>query len=70
MQYWYNITTGRVESDEDRGPGDDVMGPYATADEAGHALETARRRTEEWDQADREWAERGAAPGRSEAEPD
>ena len=31
------------------------MGPYATEQEAHDAFATARKRTEEWDQADREW---------------
>ncbi|MBK8469663.1 MAG: methionine aminopeptidase [Actinomycetales bacterium] len=61
MQYWYNIAKGQVETDEDRGPGEDVLGPYDTADEAAHALEIARRKTEEWDAEDRAWDQGGAA---------
>jgi hypothetical protein len=33
-------------------PGKDRLGPYQTADEAAHALETVKRRNEEWDAAD------------------
>ena len=33
-------------------PGRERLGPYATREEAEHALETARRRTEEWDAQD------------------
>jgi hypothetical protein len=60
MQYWYNIRTGQVETDDERSQNDDVMGPYASRDEAAAALATARARTERWDEEDREWEERGA----------
>lgn len=63
MQFWYNVATGQVESDDERSPGADVLGPYDTAEEAAHALESARRRTQEWDAQDREWDQRGAAAG-------
>lgn len=63
MQYWYNVATGRVESDDERAPGADVMGPYGSADEAAQALETARRKTDQWDAEDKAWDERGATPG-------
>ncbi len=64
MQYWYNVSTGRVESDDERSQGAEVMGPYASEEEASHALETARARTEAWDEEDRAWDSRGAGePG-------
>ena len=31
------------------------MGPYDTEDDASRALETARRKTEHWDEEDRAW---------------
>lgn len=55
MAYWFNINTGTVETDENRSRGEDVMGPYATEEEATHALETARAKTERWDEEDRAW---------------
>jgi len=63
VQYWYNVTTGRVESDEERSRGADVLGPYSSQDEASKALETARARTEKWDREDREWQEGGTGTG-------
>jgi hypothetical protein len=33
------------------------LGPYATADAASRALDTARQRTESWDSQDEEWDE-------------
>lgn len=60
MAYWFNIETGRVESDENRSQNADVMGPYDTEAEAASALSTARAKTEEWDEQerrDREWGD-------------
>ncbi len=53
MTYWYNISTGQVEEDSRHSRKDDLMGPYPTAEEAAAALETARKRTEAWDEEDR-----------------
>ncbi|HEU4332811.1 MAG TPA: methionine aminopeptidase [Lapillicoccus sp.] len=61
MSYWYNTATGQVETDDNRGQAQDVMGPYDTEEEAAHALQSARERTEKWDAEDREWNARGAA---------
>jgi hypothetical protein len=52
-----------VETDANRSIGERVMGPYDTEEEARHALETARARNEKWDEEDREWEQRNAAPG-------
>ncbi len=64
MQYWFNVSTGKVESDDERSQGAEVLGPYASQAEAGRALDTARARTEEWDEEDRRWNAGGT--GRSE----
>jgi hypothetical protein len=58
-QYWFNTRTGRVETDVDRGQGADLMGPYATHGEAAAALDSARKRTEAWDEEDRRWRDGG-----------
>jgi hypothetical protein len=63
MSFWYNVDTGQVETDENRSRGANIMGPYATEAEARGALESARARTEKWDEEDRKWAHRGEAPG-------
>lgn len=55
MPYWYNVATGKVETDEDRSQDADVLGPYDTEAEAARALETARENTERWDEEDRRW---------------
>jgi hypothetical protein len=55
VAYWYNVDTGKVETDETKGRGDELMGPYDTEDEASRALEIARQKTERWDEEDRAW---------------
>jgi hypothetical protein len=57
MAYWYNVSTGQVESEENKSQSADLMGPYDTEAEAARALETARERTEAWDEEDRRWDE-------------
>lgn len=63
MSYWYNTATGQVETDENRGQAQDVMGPYETEAEAARAIQSAHERTEKWDAEDREWNARGSASG-------
>jgi hypothetical protein len=49
--FWYCLKHRAVE----HGPGcraKDRLGPYSSREEAEHALETVRRRNEEWDAAD------------------
>ena len=58
MKYWYNIGTGQVEEDSETARKDDLLGPYATREEAQNALQHARENTERWDEEDRrerEW---------------
>lgn len=56
-QYYFNLRTGKVEALEDKSPSQEVLGPYATRAEAERALESARARTEAWDEEDRRWDE-------------
>jgi hypothetical protein len=56
-QFWYNLRTGGVETDYDKSQGKDLMGPYATPAEAENALQSARERTQRWDDEDRRWRE-------------
>jgi hypothetical protein len=46
--WWFCLKHHAVEPDAGC-PGKDRLGPYATREEAEHALETVRRRNEEWD---------------------
>ncbi len=56
-KFWFNIRTGKVETEYDKSQGQDLMGPYATEAEAEHALQSAAARTEEWDEEERRWRE-------------
>lgn len=60
MSYWYNVDTGTVQSDAERGQNANVLGPYETAEEASRALETAREKTDRWDEEERQWEEKGS----------
>ncbi|HYK28775.1 MAG TPA: hypothetical protein VEV61_12485 [Streptosporangiaceae bacterium] len=51
-RWWFCLKHMTVESDETC-PGKDRLGPYATREEAENALETVRRRNEEWDAQDK-----------------
>ena len=55
MQYWYNTETGEVEAASQKSSWKHLMGPYPTREAAAQALETASRRTENWDQEDEDW---------------
>lgn len=60
MSWYFNVSTGKVETDVDHSRVDNLLGPYATEAEAARALETARERTQAWDEEDRREAqERG-----------
>lgn len=55
MAYWYNVDSGQVEQDGATQPKGNLMGPYDTQEQAQQALESAARRTKEWDDDDRAW---------------
>jgi hypothetical protein len=50
--WWYCLRHHTVEQGAGC-PAKDRLGPYATREEAQRALETVRRRNEEWDAQDR-----------------
>jgi hypothetical protein len=54
-QFFYNVSTGQVEDLANRGQSKDLLGPYPTREAAAAALETARAKTEAWDEEDRRW---------------
>ena len=56
-QFWFNVDTGQVEEDSGKGRAENLLGPYPTREAAAAALETARARTESWDEEDRKWRE-------------
>ena len=52
-EYWYNIETHEVEEGR-RSDWSKVMGPYPSREAATHALDTARARTQKWEDEERE----------------
>ena len=53
QRWWYCLKHNTVER-EPACPAKDLLGPYPTKDAAEHALDTVRRRNEEWDAQDRD----------------
>jgi hypothetical protein len=47
-RWWFCLKHNSVEQGAGC-PGKDRLGPYATKEEAQNALETVKRRNEEWD---------------------
>jgi hypothetical protein len=52
QRWWYCLRHNTVETDDTDCPGKDLLGPYPTPEAAARALETVRRRNEEWDAQD------------------
>ena len=48
QHWWFCLTHKAVEPDAGC-PGKDRLGPFPTPEAAANALETVRRRNEEWD---------------------
>ena len=55
MAFWYNVATKQVETDDKRSQSVDLLGPFATRDEAEQALESAHARTDKLEAEDAEW---------------
>lgn len=52
-QWWYNDRTRQVEQGL-KSPNRDHIGPFATREEAEHALDTVARNNRKWDEEDAE----------------
>lgn len=59
-QFYFNLTTGTVEEGQ-QSPGTELMGPYATREEASRALQIAADRNKAWDEENAEWEGEGSA---------
>jgi hypothetical protein len=57
--FYYNVNTGQVER-WGQSPETDLLGPFATAEEAANALEIIRLREERKEAEDRAWREDGS----------
>lgn len=58
-EFWFNVATKQVEEGH-QSNSTDLMGPYATRQDAQRALDAAKENTEKWDAADKEWNEGSA----------
>ena len=52
QQSWWFCVKHKTVEPEDGCPAKDRLGPYPTREAAAHALETAKKRNEEWDKQD------------------
>lgn len=55
-RYFWCLRHERVETDTNRCPATERLGPYPSATEAQNALERVRQRNEAWDAEDARWA--------------
>jgi len=55
VQWYWSLTEERAVRADERGPSDEVLGPYASEAEAVNWKQKAEARNEAWEQADREW---------------
>ena len=54
-QFWFNTKTKQVEQGR-QSHYTDLMGPYASREEAQKALDTAASRNDAWDDEDDRWS--------------
>jgi hypothetical protein len=54
-QWYWDLKKGHAVPASERGPADDVLGPYPSKDEAEHWRDRLEERNEAWEQADKEW---------------
>lgn len=53
-EYFFNTTTGLVEEGR-QSSWEHLLGPFATAEAAVHALDTAADKSDAWDDDDKAW---------------
>jgi hypothetical protein len=53
--YYWCLSHHRVETEDDKCPAVNRLGPYNSAEEAEHALDRVRERNETWDAEDARW---------------
>jgi hypothetical protein len=59
MAFWFNVSTDKVEDDDNKSPQDRLLGPFDTHGEAEQALAHAKENTERWDAQDKAWDDAG-----------
>lgn len=61
-EWYWDLTKQQAVRADERGPGDEVLGPYPTREAAENWRDTVEQRNESWDDADEEWADWGETP--------
>ena len=54
IEYFFNTSTGMVEEGR-QSSGQHLLGPFATFDDAAHALDIASGKSDAWDADDKAW---------------
>lgn len=54
-QWWYDLAKGRAVRDDERGPGQDVLGPYPSAAAAEAWRSSHEAREQDWEHEDERW---------------
>jgi len=55
-EWYWSLTEGRVVRAEERGPADDVLGPYPPEAAARNWRDTVEERNDTWDDQDKAWS--------------
>jgi len=61
-EWYWDLERNIAVPASERGPGDRMLGPYASRAEAMNWKAKVEQRNEGWDEADDEWEEGGATP--------
>jgi hypothetical protein len=63
VEWYWDLVRGVAVKAEDRGPGDQTLGPYSSRVEAEHWKDKVEQRNEEWAGADEAWEQQGEHKG-------
>lgn len=67
-EWYWDLRRNRAVPAHERGPGEDVLGPYPTRFEAEHWRDRVEQRNDEWDEADERWEHAGESDAEADAE--
>jgi hypothetical protein len=62
-EWYWDLQNNRAVPADQRGPADQMMGPYSSKFEAEHWQDKVTERNDEWDEADEEWRGDDDEPG-------
>lgn len=68
-QWYWDLQSNKAVHAADRGPGDNVLGPYPSKFEAENWKAKVEERNDEWEGADEEWDESADAKSDGTADP-